>query len=155
MLWNLEVREDTTRLWCPAWYVALKVSMKTTLAMDQFYITEVPVAASRPLRGWHERRRQRVCSLPHGECFSELLSRPKHTQLWWLSRWLPELRHVFVPWRISCCQRWQEVIWWCCPRTECGASNWIWQTLEEGRSWISSGRQSTFNRDEHLQENST
>lgn len=125
MLWNREVREEITNLWCLTWYVAPKVSMKTNLAMNQCYNAGVPVAAAQNHKGWHEQRRQRVCSLPLGECFSEFLSRPKHTQLWWLSRWLPRPMHAFVPRRISCCQRWQEVMWWCCPGTECGASDWF------------------------------
>lgn len=144
MLRNREVREEITSLWCLTWYVAPKVSMKTTLAMNQHYITGVPVATARTHKGWHERRRQRVCSLPIGECFSRLLSWPKHTQLWWLSRWLPGLLNAFVPRMISCCQRWQEVIWWCCPQTECGASNSFRHILEEGLSWLSVRRQSTL-----------
>lgn len=72
-----------------SWHVVPKVSMKTTMAMNQCYITVFVVAADWTSKGWHERRRQRVCSLPFGESFSELLSRPKHTQLWWLSICMP------------------------------------------------------------------
>lgn len=98
--------------WCLAWYVAPKVSLKTNLAMNQCYITGVLVAAAWTHKGWHERRRRRVCSLPLGECFSVLLSSPKHTQLWW---WADGCLGWCMPLLISCCQRWQEVIWWCSP----------------------------------------
>lgn len=120
------------------------------LVYESYDITGVLVAAARTHKGWCERRRQRVCSLPLGECFSELLSRPKHTQLWWLSSWMPWLMHAFVPQRVSHCQRWQVVIWWCCPGTECRVSKWFWQTLEEGQPWIPSGGQSTLTRDKPL-----
>lgn len=84
--------------------------MKSHLAMNQCCITGVLVAAARTHKGWHEQRRQRVCSLPLGECFTELAK--THSAVV-VSRWLPGLMHAFVPRLISCCQRWQEVIWWC------------------------------------------
>lgn len=120
--------------WCLAWYVAPKVSLKTNLAMNQCYITGVLVAAAWAHKGWHERRRRRVCSLPLGECFSVLLSSPKHTQLWW---WADGCLCWCMPLLISCCQRWQEVIWWCSPiEKKFRASNWFWHFSKKDAFWL-------------------
>lgn len=107
----------------------------------------VPCRFSSHAKSWHEWRRQRVCSLPLGDCFSDLLTGPKHTHLWWLSRCLPGLMHASVPALISCCQRWQEVICRSCSRTERRACNWFWCIQEERWSWLSFGRQSARTKD--------